>query len=300
MAVGTTAGQITQAEALLGTMIQPIAARSLVNSPLPLYEAASDKQFVKLCQQLDMPKCPFASGQCTVPVIDLPCKRIHALWTQQAFVALDEMDFYLEATATLSNVIAFPTKHFASEAAIESETADWLGPPVSVVDHENTLVSAAIVNHHWIPLILNKFEDTLCILTTPEGSCLLPAIAALAAESNMGTEVTQKILPQNFAADCGFQTFAWIMAKIANEHNEALTAEQAVGWRHLFATSLLARDQHKQVITSLPLGGTKPDPDLSRAISQLLGDHGVMTERLHDRTQLVMERIPAPRNLGWF
>ena len=90
---GTTAGQITQAEANLGVMTQPIAARSWVNSPLPLYDQVIDKQVIKLCRDLDMPRCPFVAGSCTVPKIEFPCPRIYALWAQQAFVAIDEMDF---------------------------------------------------------------------------------------------------------------------------------------------------------------------------------------------------------------
>lgn len=207
---GTTAGQITQAEAKLNAMIQPIAVRSWVNSVVPLYEPVHDKQFIKLCQNMDMPRCPFLSGKCTAPEIEFPCPRIHALWAQQAFVAIDEMDFYLQVAARDAKVIAFPAKHFPSEAAVTTESQEWLGPAIQALDQHTTWVSAAIVNHHWIPIMFSRTHDTIIVTTTPAGSILLDQIAHEAHLQGFALEVTQKILPQSFAADCGFQSFAWI------------------------------------------------------------------------------------------
>lgn len=290
---GTTAGQITQAEANLGVMTQPIAVRSWVNSPLPLYDQVIDKQVIKLCQDLDMPRCPFVAGICTVPKIDFPCPRIHALWAQQAFVALDEMDFYLQVAARDLHVAAFPAKFFPTEASIETESHFWLGAPIAAMDQDTTWVSAAIVNHHWIPVVMTKQHTTIHVITTPEGSILLEQIEQEVHEEGLTFEVSQKILPQHFAADCGFQSFAWIMARLSQDSNEALTADQAVGWRYLFAASLLRENQHVQIIQSLPLGGTKQDHDLAKEISQLLAEHGVMLDRVQERTAMIMERIPT-------
>ena len=49
-APGTTPGNLTQAEANLNTMQQPIAPRSWVNTHLPLHEPLHDKQVVFLHQ----------------------------------------------------------------------------------------------------------------------------------------------------------------------------------------------------------------------------------------------------------
>ena len=290
---GTTAGQITLAETKLHAMTQPIAVRSWVNSVVPLYEPVHDKQFLRLCQNMDMPRCPFLSGKCTAPAIEFPCPRIHALWAQQAFVAVDEMDFYLQAAALDAKVIAFPAKHFSTEAAVTTECQEWIRSPIQALDHHTTWVSAAIINHHWIPIMLSRTNDTISVTTTPEGSILLDQIAQETHLQGLALDVTQTILPQSFAADCGFQSFAWIMARLGQDSQEALTPEKAVGWRYLFAASLLAHKRHLEIIYDLPLGGTNNDPEVVRDLSQLLAQHGVMHDRIQDRVDLIMNRIPV-------
>ena len=286
-----TPGQITQAEANLGTLIQPIFPRSWVEAPLPLYENLKTKQVVKLHQHATTIKCPCVSPTSLPPKMDFPCQRIQSLWQQGPWVADDEMDFYLTAAELTGNNSVFPPAVYHTEASAEEEAGAWLFHPIRNAVEGNTFVSAAIVHHHWVPLVISNTDTAVTMTTTPEGSCFIRAATEIANDMNKTLEVSQRILPQSFGADCGFQAFAWIIAVTTGHQPAATPPSQAEGWRHIFAQHLRT-DRHQDIIANLALGGTKVDMDLAQKLKTLLTDHGVWTDRAGERAQQLMEKIP--------
>jgi len=287
-----TPGQITQAEAKLGSMVQPIFPRSWVDSPLALYEPVPAKQFIHLHQHAKQTKCPLLTGGSTMPNLAFPCTRIGALWQQGPWVAQDEMDYYLSAAEVGGNISAFSPTVFHHEAAADEEAGVWLCHPIQYANENHTFVSAAIVANHWVPIVIQAKNNVVQLTTTPEGSCYIRAATEIANDMGKTLEVIQKVLPQNFHADCGFQSFAWVVAIAMQQPPVAISPSQAEGWRHLFAQHLLHIDQHLQTIEGLAVGGMKHDTDVHKRLTQLLKEHGVWAERADERAASIMERVP--------
>ena len=290
--VGTTPGQLTQAEARLMTMVQPIFPRTWVGTPLPLYEPLQDKQVVYLHQQPPSIKCPAITGIQPTHVIQPPVCRIHVLWKQQAWVALDEMQFYLEGTIASEDTKVFQPETYFHEAAADEEAGVWLHRPLTEANDKSTFVSAAIVQGHWVPVMITRHDRCIQLTTTPEGSCFLRAAQEITTDLGLTLEVHQKVLPQAFAADCGFQAFAWIVAMSSGHQPTALPAHKAEQWRYMFAHHLLQTDHHTDIVRNIHLGGMKVDNETQQQLIQLLNDHGVWPDRVQDRAGKIMEKLP--------
>ena len=251
--VGTTPDQLTQAEARLKTMVRPIFPRTWIGTPLPLYEPLQDKQVVYLHQQPPSIKCPAITGIQPTEVVQPPVCRIHVLWKQQSWVALDEMLFYLEGTIASEDTKVFLPEKFFHEAAVNEEAGAWLHRPLAEVDDKTTFASAAIVQGHWVPVMITRHDRCIRMTTTPEGSCFLRAAQEITEDPGLTLEVHQKVMPQACAADCGFQAFAWIVAMHSGLQPTALPAHKAEQWRYMFAHQLLQTGHHTDIIHHLPL-----------------------------------------------
>lgn len=289
---GSTAGMITQAEANIGNMHQPIAPRSWVGSHVPLHEPLRNKQVVILHAKIPKDlKCPIAGG-CQTPQIPFPCHRLIALWKQQGWVAKDEMEYYLASAKNVCQVNILPPQTFLNDTAVRMEAAAWLHQPIDWVTGDRPWITAAIVAGHWVPLIFQKSDGAISLTTTPEGSPFIEAAQQVTTHLGLTLKAAQKMLPQAFHGDCGFQSFAWIMAILGGHDVEPFDPVRAEKWRYLFAEHLLSVKRHDVVIDRLELGGTKSDVALQRQLMDLLANHGVWTERLTDKSNQLMEGVP--------
>ena len=292
-APGTTPGNLTQAEANLNTMQQPIAPRSWVNTHLPLHEPLHDKQVVFLHQSIPQEsKCPLQARTCCKPEIHFPCARIEALWQQKSWVAQDEMDYYLATTKVGHDTNVFPSIAFFDDTAARHEAAMWFQQPIQWITADRPWISAAIVGEHWVPVVLSKKESVVTLTTTPEGTSLLEAAQQVTVCEGLTLQAHQRMLPSSFHGDCGFQAFVWILATLGQFDFQPLSANKAEQWRLLFAEYLIATGMHLQTIRSLTIGGTKVD-NLHQQLSDLLAQHGVWEDRIAERTSKVIDGIPA-------
>ena len=296
--VDCTAGTLTKAEAALKSMTMPIAPRSLVGTHLPLDSKLHPDQYVMIYQNFPKSnKCPFFSSRFVQPMQPvskfLPCTRLEALWHQEAWVANDEMNYYLEATMVHDKAFPFPTAVFMSEADAEETASEWLDLAINALDVAKPWCSAAIIACHWVPVVITHFPQVIEFSTTPEGSCLIQLASNLVHARGKTIEVKQTLLPQAFPADCGFQTLAWLVARLHEDQAEAISPTKAALWRQLFIRQLCQQDIEHQIIHHLPLGGTKLDAaDMSKFIG-LLTQHGVMPERANERASMILAQIPA-------
>ena len=293
-----TVGRVTKAEANLGALNMPIVPRSLVGTHLPLDTTLHPDQHVLLFQTLPKCfKCPFVNSRFVQPpsVLSetLPCTRLEALWHQQAWVATDEMNFYLEATQIDDRAYPFPTTVFLHEADADATAGEWMELAFDSLDKSRPWCSAAIVASHWVPVIIKHHETSIQFITTPEGTCLIPLATQLAHAQNKTIEVSQKLLPQVFQADCGFQTLAWLITLLNDGPMTAISATRAAQWRQLFVRELLEKETGAQLIHHLPLGGAKLDASDMNKLTMLLTQHGVPPERANDRAGLILSQLPV-------
>ena len=153
--------------------------------------------------------------------------------------------------------------------------------------------SAAIVNGHWIPLVLHKQAATITMYTTPEGTCFLETVETLVQDNSMTFSAKQSVLPQSFPADCGFQSFAWIIAILSGLEVQALSCRQAAKWRQLFANELLRHETAWHTAHHLDLGGARPDNGEVHQLTELLTTHGVWPERSQERAAQIVAKISS-------
>ena len=226
-----TAGILTQAEASLGSLSLPIAPRSLVGTHLPLGEPLQENQHVMLFQNFPpSTRCPFESTRFCwhhQNHVRLPCTRLEALWRQQAWVATDEMNYYLTATQVHNRANPFPTTMFLHEADASEMAMEWLAIALSTTDDTKAWCSATIIAGHWVPVVIKHEANLIQFHTTPEGSCLLQPASQIMHDQNKTIEITQTLLPQAFAADCGFQALEWILATLNDAAPTAVPATTA-------------------------------------------------------------------------
>ena len=259
VAKDATVGSITVAEERLGTLQQPIAVYTCVGSAIKLSDLTSPYQQVFLKE--------FPTGECGVPG-NVPsffqrtdsCTRLQALWKQEAWVAVDEMNHYLHMISTANNVrvaSAGSMPKFVEDEEIEQIIQDWFTLLMPPTDVATKAISALLVNGHWFPFVLTPAKGHVTIHTTAAGMSW-----AEIGIRKQGVEYT--IIPVSFPLvtnvrnDCGFQTVAWLMdSLVAPDFGEPLyhvppiETSTAVAWRQTF--------EHHLVTNALDTCQVRPD-----------------------------------------
>ena len=156
---------------------------------------------------------------------------------------------------------------------------------------QGTVLSALLINHHWIPVAFCPTSHSIEALTTTEGArywpMLFPDISPIQVFS-------QRDAGSLFHQDCGFQTVAWLLAHVmecdsAEGHLCSMPTQAANAWRSLFW-------QHLYVYPAIghpPLLCLGGQSELETAVSMMLKEHGVFTDRLQERTKTVLHKFGA-------
>ena len=294
-----TAGSITVAEATLGTMCQPIGIRDAVGCAIPLGSLTAP------FQQIFMHYVPSHQQDSTCadkgpmgkyhPKQLVP--RVEVLRNQQAWVAVDEMQYYLSELPEKGMAKVHPPSSF--EGA-ETGFAQWVEDGM-VLSHgvPEPVVTACIIDRHWIPYYIIQQTEKTHVFTTPEGLSFLQNTIFGRVESIVCHTM---MLPQSFKADCGFQVLGWLIsltedrsireALIGGDRQwiSAMAPHTAVLWRRAFENHLLVSGKAKVCIkpTNLELGGAVAQDSPEGRVEQLLLQHGVPQAEVLKRAQQVV------------
>eukprot|EP00438_Fugacium_kawagutii_P035849 Skav205417 [mRNA] locus=scaffold582:128301:132893:- [translate_table: standard] len=217
--------------------------------------------------------------------------RQNALLHQGSAVAVDEMQFYMSGMqATQDSTVVQPAViHDLTD--VPSELYHWWE---QVRQSQCTKVATAMLfNHHWVPYVITidpaERDGSMQLLTTEEGAALWKFLSPH-LHGTAPTVVVSDPVPKSFYWDCGFQTFAWLMAQVQGQKIEPMTIQRACDWRFLFWQKLLTCPQ----LTTgyMPLGG---HPDAETAVAMMLREHGVFPDRAVDRAKSVIQMIGMPQ-----
>ena len=265
-----TIGSVTVAEERLGTLQQPIAVYNCLGSAIKLSERISP------CQQVFLQE--IQSGECGVHGV-IPslfhssgeCTRIQALWKQEAWVAVDEMDHYLHMISSANPVRVTspcPLPRVVEDDEMERILHHWFTQLLPPTDVSTKAISALLVNGHWFPVVITPDAGKVNVHTTPAGMSWVEI-----GIRNQGFEYTIIPVPfplvTKFRNDCGFQTVAWLMdSLIASDFGEPLhrvppiAIPTAIAWRQTFERHLLtsAQDQCLVQPSQIRLGGALTSP----------------------------------------
>ena len=296
-----TVGSITVAEDRLTAMRQPIMINTCLGTRHKLAEVTQPMQQIFLreaegarvyhsCSQGHMPK---------VLESHIRCPRIQTLYAQEAWVANDEMHFYLNMIEAAGHVRTAPILFFplhCEDEEMEPILQRWICTVAPPESRPGKIVTALRIAHHWFPVALHLNEGTIQIFTTPAGRDWMTI-----ATRGLGTHIKVHTIPvcHTFPNDCGFQTVGWLMSSAfdpsfaSHEYiSRAVEVETAIQWRSLFERHLHTTGEAVKCASpsALFFGGTL-NQDLQDQVRQLLLARGVNPNAVDERTQAVIERL---------
>ena len=296
-----TVGSITVAEAKLSSLAQPIRVNTSMGTPIKIAETMTPMQQVFLREMSERGKthsCP--PGILPVSMLtDQPKTRLEVLYQQEAWVAVDEMDFYLElVTSTgLANkgpIMTVPL-HYEDEE-IEPMLQRWT---CSLAPHDAApgLIATAIwVEEHWIPVVIHLDQGKVTVCTTQGGKNWMDL-----ATRALGNHLTVIAIPitEAFPNDCGFQAIGWLMSATTDPEffastsaPPAVTVDDAIMWRGLFESHLINTKHATQIVipANMKFGGVNTS-DIPEQVKELLTSHGVPPEVAQARANVVVEKL---------
>ena len=269
--------QIVAAEEKLGTLAPPVVAADVMGNPMhPQSSVKSGEQIVLHHGGLNPGRCPLEKDN--APPNLSRATRSHLLWKQEGWVAKDEFRFYARKLAE-----EFPNQ-VGSGIFLED---DPLGPVIigdrilrmikQSQSHGNIkVVDYILFNNHWTPICVVATELTARVITTiSQGHWLQSMCQQGWGNSDLAFETSP--VGQVFAADCGFQSLAWMRAQL-QDHSDMpkMDVDQAIQWRKSFATDLKVNGKDDWVEHPLQLGGMQTVQD---QLQQLVQQHGVAANR---------------------
>ena len=260
-----TVGSITVADERVGSMQQPVAVSNCLGSPVKLSDVTTPYQQIFL-RELRVYE-PGVQGVAP-PFLEslVPCTRIQVLRNQEAWVAVDEMNHYLQMIASTDQIHVTPACVISSdveEDQLEKVLHEWFRQALPDRDPHSKSITALLVQGHWFPVVVTPQHGKVTVQTTSAGhSWIDVAIRSQGIEYSI--EPVSFPLVTRFNNDCGFQTVAWLMDSIvASDFGEPLhcvppvEVSTAVAWRGSFEHHLILNSlDHEQVIPAeLQFGG---------------------------------------------
>ena len=225
---------------------------------------------------------------------DAQCLRIQMLFRQESWVAKDEMDFYLHVITTTGLAKSHPSLVFDD---FHGQFEQWIQECSNGVEPSQTVVSATLLDQHWIPFAFVRIDsDEVKIVTSTEGAELCSYCKVVQHQQIIP-------LPHLFKADCGFQTIGWLVRIVLDPSScfgpkhfgdlfPPITIAAAASWRgifehHLFVTGLAS----KCVIpSSIRIGGAKGEIAEAQ-LQDMLQEHAVPPDQCKARADMILEKL---------
>ena len=290
-----TVGSITIAESSLHAMQQPIRVSTCVGTPIPLSATTTPLQQIFLTEMKDVVENilpEYLTSWQQAP-------RAHILLRQQAWVAEDEMEFYLQMITTADHANVGPIlvlPNVVLDDELEDRLTGWFNKIAHQCSQAPKIISAMIIDNHWFPVCMTVQQQKLIIHTSPGGHAWLEIAAR---RSPLNFTIIPVTVPHLFPNDCGFQAVAWITAAVFEadfgeplQRVAPLTVENAITWRSIFEHALRTRDTIQSVVppASIAFGGVSHH-ELTEQLEALLHNRGVPTEEASARATAVLEKL---------
>ena len=294
---GTTAGMVAVADGKLEGLVEPNRTLDAVGSLLGCSSLVQPFQQLFLRPMGESSKTDaFRFGPTWHFPPNAPCTRYKALLGQEAWVANDEISFYLSLIQETGLCCYAPP--FVYQHCID-ELDNWFLHCLGKVESSLVLISVIWVDSHWLPVVFHLQESQTTVYSTAQG------LQILAHLKSPTIEFESIHVPQIFDADCGFQAINSIIRLVHELGNpvdvetphpfKCMLPSTAVAWRRLFEHNLLVTGKAKSVVipSRMILGGMPSSID--DQLSELLRNHGVPSEALSERVNLVTEKVGKPK-----
>ena len=252
----TTVGSITVAEAKLGSMTPPICVNTSVGTRILSAANTSPYQQVFL-KEMARYGSGRTSDEITMPIELLErdaTTRLALLYRQEAFVADDEMRYYLSMLTATGQAIHAPIAIIPEEyrdEELELLLKDWFAKAMIVAEAPCTIITAIYAHHHWFPVGMKFQHGLVQVFTTPGGADWVH-IAIRDMDKACSLHTTE--IASSFLNDCGFQSVAWIMSFVFDpSHHQSqakpIMPSTAIAWRGMFEHYIIAQGIADQVVS---------------------------------------------------
>ena len=284
---------IVAAEFQLGSLTTPVHIKDAVGGPIPITKEVGSFEQIHV----------HVAGSYQPATISSLChptrgrtNRISLLYSQEGWVAQDEMDFYL---VFLNQIDQVGFIHSIVGPVLDPDAATWFESLLKVAQQEGCAASSILQDTHWHPIVVWCRGETTWVSTTGFGKTF---ISEALGDQVRTYHFNMLELPSVFHADCGFQTIGAILQEVldhAPQDNEThplksfpVSTETAVAWRYLFETHLHSSGKARCIVvpSKVRLGGAMMDPP-EKVVADLLSEHGVPQTELQQRTKTVFEKL---------
>ena len=225
------------------------------------------------------------------------CSRIKMLYRQEAWIAKDEMDFYIQVFPVSGIARGIPSLVFDD---LPGQFEDWVLECGASSTTTKPAVSAVLLDQHWIPFaFFTRDGGKVQVYTSEEG-------LELARYCGFQDPCMAIPMPRLFDADCGFQTIGWLIhvtlePSIHQQSSEfgssfsPVSVPAAAGWRRLFEHHLFVTGKASESVVprSIRLGGARSDATELK-LQDLLETHAVPSSVSPDRVSVILEKLGKP------
>eukprot|EP00438_Fugacium_kawagutii_P001626 Skav211744 [mRNA] locus=scaffold1548:270156:274947:+ [translate_table: standard] len=231
--------------------------------------------------------------------------RLQQLATQGAWVATDEMCFYMSSHPfgdhlRFHGVLGFEPD--VCNSIVVERLSHMLGTMLEAL-HENQVQFLAVVHdNHWIPFAFVALNGVETIATTASGEQLLQIMSR---DDRLGlphdVQIVQHDLHKVFDGDCGFQLKIWMLNVVSSLVDSKtlpttniyawVNVTQAEQWRLQFHSHLVTSDRGSEFHPHLICGGMIQSDAMQEKLEQLLQQHGVPASELTQRASGVLSTL---------
>ena len=290
---GTTVGMVVQAECQTSKTSGIITPINILGEAWSLGKTIEQHQIIltRNGTQWNPNKCPREGG--TPPSIPPQATRLEALLQQEGWVAMDEMQHYIESLAINTDFGKLPPCEFYPDREWSHQMDQWLGNDPFVTRQVSSkgqgIATVALIQDHWVPITITLGDSGLLVHIPPEAPALQEAVQEWAGSTKCN--VVHVPLPHKFRADCGWQSLAWLIAIADQIPLEAISIDKACGLREAFMAALIAQGQDGKPAKGLRFGGMISHQELQGKLTVLLQDHGVPPDQRTERANKILQSI---------
>ena len=284
-----TVGQLATAEARLQSQDIIMRPTSLIGSSLSLSSSLEHEQVVLLDPCLDdFVRCPRQSAKSNMPDLS-NMTRFDAVWHQQGWVAWDEMEFYLQSIEHSGQLKTHPPIDMSDMLSTDPMIFTKAAGLDNGGEENNGVFTVGWINNHWFPIQFVCHDDHWTITTTTEMKSTVQNWCETQLEDFTVT-FAGTCIPTRFGADCGFQSFGWIISHgVEKTHLFPMEIHDAIQWRLLFA-EFVAAHQSPRAFGNIKLGGALDSRTMQDLVS-LLELHGVAKTRVQNCANQIVQQL---------
>ena len=292
---GQTAGQLLVAHAKIANHAETdLAINTAMATQIPLAQVLAPGSVVVIdhVKHIQRLECQaHLPGDAKQHPIFHGSSRENLLWKQQGWVAVDEMEFYVQMVSN-----SYPGSFCKPRLVNRNDVATMAQAVIDLIQtvaQSNSHFAGVpiLTDGHWSPVGAMPYHDKVAIWTTRQQAAIIRA----AFRQTVGEppfEIFECAFPHHFPADCGFQTLGWLisLASLDTEFR-AVNDQQASHWRMLFHQFLVATCKHMTIHSApLQVGGMN---GLQEDLIKLIVAHGVASARSQECADAILSNLGA-------